>query len=102
MKIVLAITSSEGAEEMAEALKGKGYRVTLMSSMGGFLRKRNTTMMIGIRDEQVEEVLGLIREHAPPPATASGWRLFGRQEEPSGSSVTVFVLDMSRSERYVP
>jgi uncharacterized protein YaaQ len=98
MKVVLAITTSEGADDIVDALKEKNYRVTVMSSMGGFLRRRNATLMIGVRDEQVDEVLGAIREHAPAPVPA-GRR--GKVAEPQ-SSVTLFVLDMARFEHYQP
>ena len=101
MKVVFAITSSEGAEDIADILKEKSFRVTLMSSMGGFLRRSNTTLMIGVRDEQVQEVLDIIRENAPPPPKP-GWRLLGRQPEQSQSSVVAFVLNMPRFERYQP
>ena len=101
MKVVLAITSSEGAEDIADVLKERGFRVTLMSSMGGFLRRRSTTMMIGVADEQVEDVLQIIREHAPPPP-APGRRLLGPQPEGQPAAVAVFVLDMARMEQFQP
>ena len=102
MKVVLAITTSEGADDIADALKDKGYRVTLMSSMGGFLRRRNATLMIGVADEQVEEVLQVIREKAPPPTPVTTRRLLSRQTVTPQSAVTAFVLDMSRLEHYQP
>jgi uncharacterized protein YaaQ len=101
MKVVFAITSSEGADDIADILKEKGFRVTLMSSMGGFLRRSSTTLMIGVRDEQVQEVLDIIRENAPPPPKA-GWRLLSRQSEQPQSRVVAFVLNMPRFERYQP
>lgn len=102
MKVVLAITTSEGADDIADALKDKGYRVTVMSSMGGFLRRRNATLMIGVADEQVDEVLQLIREHAPPHTAVKSRRLLSRQTVTPESSVAAFVLDMSRMEHYQP
>jgi len=101
MKVVFAVTTGQGAEDIADVLKEKGFRVTLMSSMGGFLRRSNTTLMIGVRDEQVQEVLDIVRDNAPPPPKV-GWRLLGRAAEQPKTSVVAFVLDMSRFERYQP
>ncbi|MGQ9553205.1 MAG: cyclic-di-AMP receptor [Anaerolineae bacterium] len=101
MKVIFAITSSEGAEDIADVLREKSFRVTLMSSIGGFLRRRNTTLMIGVKDEQVDEVLEIIRQHAPSPPGASRWPL-ARSTEQSATSVAVFVLNMSRFEHYQP
>ena len=100
MKVVLAITSSDGADDIVDALKERDYRVTVMSSMGGFLRRRNATLMIGVKDEQVDEVLATIREHARPPVAAGGRR--GKSQAQPESSVTLFVLDMARFEHYRP
>ena len=99
MKVVLAVTTSEGAENIVDALRQQNYRVTVMSSMGGFLRRRNATLMVGVRDEQVDEVLEIIREHAPAPAAARRGK--GAPATPQ-SSVTLFVLDMARFEHYRP
>jgi uncharacterized protein YaaQ len=103
MKVVLAIaTTSEGADDMADALKDKGFRVTMMSSMGGFLRRRSATLMIGVSDEQVDDVLRIIKEHAPQPEPVTTRRLLSRQTVTPQSAVTAFVLDMSRIEHYQP
>ena len=101
MKVIYAITSSEGANGIADVLRDKSFRVTLMSSMGGFLRRRNTTLMIGVKDEQVDEVLEIVRQHAPPPPSP-GRRLLGRPAEQPTTSVAVFVLNMPRFEHYQP
>ncbi|MHB0877317.1 MAG: cyclic-di-AMP receptor [Anaerolineae bacterium] len=101
MKVVLAITTSEGADDIADALRDKSFRVTMMSSMGGFLRRRNATLMIGVADEQVDDVLQVIREHAPAPKPVTRG-LLSRQTVTPQSSVTAFVLDMSRLEHYQP
>jgi uncharacterized protein YaaQ len=46
---------------MAE-LNKSGYRVTKLNSSGGFLRSGNTTLMIGVEDEHLEDVLAIIRK----------------------------------------
>ncbi len=38
--------------------------MTRIASSGGFLRKRNVTVMIGTEDEKVETAIGIIRENS--------------------------------------
>lgn len=102
MKVIFAITTSEGAENINDALKQEGFRVTMMSSMGGFLRRRNATLMIGVRDDEVERAIDIIKANAPPPDSGVT-RFFGLvRQEPATTSVTVFVINMSRYERFQP
>ena len=102
MKVVLAIAGSEAAESITEALRSEGFRVTIMGSMGGFLRRRNATLLIGVRDEQVDQVLQIIRENAAVPEPCGGLRILPRPKEESGPAVIVFVVNMPRFEHYQP
>lgn len=61
MKLVLAIIEDELAFQVAKALVQKGIRSTKLSSSGGFLKKGNTTLLIGTEDHKVDEVIGEIR-----------------------------------------
>ncbi len=40
----------------------KKYRTTKLSSTGGFLKAGNTTLLIGVEDEKVDEVIKIIEE----------------------------------------
>lgn len=62
MKLVIAIVNDEDALDLLDELTDKEFRVTKLASTGGFLRSGNTTMMIGVDDEQVKDVLGIIEE----------------------------------------
>lgn len=61
MKLLMAIIEDELAFKVAKALSEKGYRSTKLSSSGGFLKRGNTTLLIGVEDEQVDEVVEIIR-----------------------------------------
>jgi len=98
MKVILAVTGSESAENITDALRERGLRVTMMASKGGFLRESNATLLIGVRDEQVDEVLNVIAESATP---MRDWpRLLSSKDRESRARATVFVLNMSRFEQY--
>jgi uncharacterized protein YaaQ len=43
------------------ALTERKFRVTKIASSGGFLRKGNATLLIGVEDEQLDEAVNLIK-----------------------------------------
>lgn len=62
MKLVLAIVQEKDSGRLTDALTKAGFQATLLASTGGFLRSGNATLLIGVEDGQIEEVLELIRE----------------------------------------
>ncbi len=62
MKIILAIVQDEDAGALLDKLAEKGQRATRISSTGGFLRTGNTTILMGVEDEQIQSVIGVIRQ----------------------------------------
>jgi uncharacterized protein YaaQ len=64
MKLIIAILNDQISESTTEALVGEGFSVTKIASTGGFLRRGRTTLLIGLREEKVEDALELIRQHA--------------------------------------
>lgn len=63
MKLIIAIVQSEDAEQVAKTLLAKGFEATKISTMGGFLRRENVTILTAVEDAQVEEALSLIRDN---------------------------------------
>ncbi|MDO4431970.1 MAG: cyclic-di-AMP receptor [Aerococcaceae bacterium] len=61
MKLVVAIVQDQDQYVLSNAFYDAGIRATKLSSTGGFLRAGNTTFIIGIEEERVEEVLKLIQ-----------------------------------------
>ncbi len=62
MKLILAVLPEKAATLASDRLVAQGYRVTRLASTGGFLRRGNTTLLIGVEDEHVETALRLLRE----------------------------------------
>jgi len=62
MKLVVTIVQDKDSNRLSNAFIESDIRATKLSSTGGFLRSGNTTFLIGIEDERVEEVLGIIKE----------------------------------------
>ena len=61
MKLIIAITRDEDSKIITETLIAEDYRVTQIASTGGFLRRGMTTMMIGVEQEKVDDVINLVR-----------------------------------------
>src|SRR5438874_10681457 len=61
MKMVLAVVANNVAEAITDALLAAGFRATRLASTGGFRREGNTTILMGVEDDDIEPVLALLR-----------------------------------------
>ena len=85
MKLIFAIIHDEDAFHIMDVLNEKGYSVTKLATTGGFLRAGNTTLICGVEDEKVEEVVSIIEKKCK-----------GRRQITSVNS------HMTSAESYVP
>ena len=108
MKLVIAIVHSEDAGALVDALTDKEYRVTRLQSTGGFLKQGNASVLVGVEEAQVDDVMAVIREtcHARqefinpmPPIMEPGEFYMPYPVEVSFGGATVFVMDVGRYER---
>lgn len=60
MKMVIAIVQDKGSIDLIEALNENRFRVTKLATTGGFLKEGNTTLMVGVEEEKVSEVIGIV------------------------------------------
>lgn len=63
MKLIIAIVEDDFSNKIINQLTEKEYRATKLSSTGGFLKTGNTTLLIGVEDEKVDEVVNIIKEN---------------------------------------
>jgi uncharacterized protein YaaQ len=61
MQILFAVVQAEDADLLIERLVAQGIRVTRINSVGSFLVRGNATILVGIEEAQVDQVLGIIR-----------------------------------------
>jgi uncharacterized protein YaaQ len=108
VKLVVAIVHNEDAGALVDALLDREYRATRLHSSGGFLKQSNATIILGVEDDQIEAVLGIIREtcHARtqvvnpmPPIMEPGEFFMPYPLEVEVGGATVFVLPVERFER---
>lgn len=63
-KLILAVLQGEDYGDVVRQLNENGIFVTILHSTGGFLRKRSVTIMIGVEEAKLEQVLDLLKETA--------------------------------------
>jgi uncharacterized protein YaaQ len=86
MKLMIVIIRDLDEERVVHDLVQNGYRVTRMASTGGFLRRGNITLLIGVEEDRVEGVFQALRQACCP-------------EDSQQHRATVFTLDTPYFER---
>ena len=108
MKLVVAIVHNEDAGVLVDALLEREYRATRLHSSGGFLKQSNATVIVGVDDPQVDEVISIVRENCNartqvvnpmPPIMEPGEFFMPYPLEVEVGGATVFVLPVERFER---
>ena len=62
MKLVIAIVQDEDAIDVLDSLTDNDFRVTKLATTGGFLKAGNTTLMVGVEEEKIDQALDVIKE----------------------------------------
>ena len=88
MKLIIAIVRDTDSDLVSQALTSRNFRVTGIASTGGFLRRGNTTLLIGLDDERVDEALTVIRDTVSAPSS---------QDEQRG---VLFVLKVDQHDHF--
>jgi uncharacterized protein YaaQ len=86
MKLVLAILRDSVEDEILHQLSSHQYRMTRIASTGGFLRRGNVTLMIGVEEERLEDLFKLIKDSCSACKPESG-------QSAGQSDVTLFILN---------
>ena len=60
MKMVMAIIHDDDAYKIIDELSEGGFRVTKLATTGGFLRAGSTTLICGVEDGKVQDLIGII------------------------------------------
>lgn len=107
MKLVTAIINKKDASCVCDSLTEAGFFFTKLSTSGGFLKEGNLTLLIGVSDEKVSEVLEVIRLHcskrteAAPVASGTDAGMFSyTSPQVVVGGATVFVTNVEQFEKY--
>jgi len=104
MKLIMAIVHSDDSNRLIAALNNNKFGVTKLATTGGFLRAGNTTLMIGIEEERIADIMKIIKDECSTrkqmtttQAPMGGVMPYPVEIEVGGA--TVFVLDIERFEK---
>jgi uncharacterized protein YaaQ len=81
MKIVLSIVSGDAVDTVSNTLIERNCKVTHIGSMGGFRRRGNSTLIVGVEESRVQDTLVALREAC------------AKRKRSDKPTVTIFVLD---------
>lgn len=106
MKLVFAIINSDDSGTVTRSLTKNGFSSTRLATTGGFLMSKNVTLMVGVDEEKVSEVIDIIKQHCHSrkqiiSATAGVGREFsaGMPVEVNVGGATIFVVDVEQFQR---
>jgi uncharacterized protein YaaQ len=108
MKLILAIVNNDDSHALNQALVKEGFLATKLATTGGFLRVGNTTVLIGVEDDKVQQVIDIISQNCEKrkemvssaistPFSTGIYNGFPLEVTVGGA--TVFVLDVERFEK---
>jgi uncharacterized protein YaaQ len=108
VKLIVAVIQDKDSMRLIEALVEGGYRATKLASTGGFLREGNTTLLIGVEEDQVDDLIAIVkktcrsREQLVTPISPVGGPTdlyVPYPVEVVVGGATIFVLDVERFEK---
>jgi uncharacterized protein YaaQ len=88
MKMIIAIVGDDDSERVTKTLTGAEFRVTTIGSTGGFLRKGQSTMLIGVEDAALDKALEVLRSCFPADPNTKETRCI------------IFVLNVDQSHHF--
>ncbi len=109
MKLIIAIIQQDDLKNVLDNLLSRGYRVTKLKSIGSFLEVANIILLIGVEEEKVEDVLGIINKNCRsrekyvetlPFNLIEGFSSFTLPLKVTVGGAQVFILDVEKFVRY--
>jgi uncharacterized protein YaaQ len=108
MKMLFCIVQNEDAGGLVSALTKEGFRSTRYQSHGGFLRQGNATILVGVPDDRVDDVIAVVRRNCRtrtqyinplPPMMEPGEFYMPNPVDVQFGGATIFVIDVDRFEQ---
>ncbi len=90
MKLIVAIVQDQFVAKVTRSLMEKKIRVTKLASSGGFLNSGNTTLLIGTEENDIDDLIDLIRQNCKTV------RVNSHGEEVLVGGANLFILDMNQ------
>lgn len=104
MKLVIGIVNSDDVNELLSEITKASFQATKLSTSGGFLKMGNVTVLVGVEDERVDEVIEIFKDccsrrkqmvSTTPPFLGEGFITAAPVEITIGGA-TLFVVDVEK------
>lgn len=103
MKLITVIINEADASEFLGTLSTKGFHSTSMESYGDYLKMKNRTVLIGVEDDRVDEVLEIVQAKASKRFKLTTQKQAANTNQALQTNfggATVFVTAVDRFEKY--
>ena len=90
MKLIIAIVNDEFSNKVIRVLMKNKVRITKLSSTGGFLKAGNTTLLIGAEDEDIDNLVEMIKHECKSTKVKEG------DQEITVSGANLFIMDIDQ------
>lgn len=105
MKLVFAIINDDDFRSVSDGLIRSEFQSTRLSSTGSFLKSGNSTLLICVENERLDECIEVIKSHCKkrkqmvvPPAMHGSFASYPVEVNVGGA--TLFVTDVERFEKF--
>ena len=101
MKLVVAIINDDDAPIILDTMREAGFFATKISSSGGFLRLGNSTIICGVEESKIEELIQIIKEEGSSrtqvaPVVPNFFEALQAPVKVNVGGATIFVLDVDQ------
>ena len=109
MKLLITIIQDDDSSRLVSAMTKSGFSVTKLATTGGFLRAGNTTLLIGVNEEKLDQCLNIIENTCKSRkqivnASMGGYDLAMNMAhnsiEVTVGGATVFILSVDEFKKY--
>ena len=109
MKLLFAVVQNEDSKKLIRALNAAGLMVTRIATTGGFMQGGNTTVMMGLDEERLDEALEIIKNESKtrkqftvaPQAAIPGYTYTDSTPlQVTVGGAVVFIVDVWRHEHF--
>lgn len=102
--LMFVVVQLSDVDNVESALSAAGLFFTRLSSFGGFLKRKNVTLLVGLSNNQVDQVFNIIKqnciqrvEYITPPLESSPLSISLSTPVTVGGA-TILTLDVERYE----
>lgn len=104
MKLVIGIINNDDANDLLAEITKASFQATKLSTSGGFLKLGNVTVLVGVEDDKVQEVVEIFKTccsrrtqmiPTTPPYLGEGFVSAAPVQVTIGGA-TLFIIDVEK------